>query len=72
MIQITIDTARPEYAGAAKWPELARVFRDLADKCDQPMREKYRVPMILMDTCGNHTGQLVEVNGVTAADVVNL
>ena len=35
MIQITIDTDRPEYAGAAKWLELARVLRDLADKCEQ-------------------------------------
>jgi hypothetical protein len=67
MIQITIDTDRPEYAGAAKWPELARVLRDLADKVEQPMREKYKVSMILMDGFGQHTGRMVEVGGDTVS-----
>jgi hypothetical protein len=70
MIQITIDTSGPEFAGHAKWPELARVLRDLADKVEQPMREKYKVSMILMDGFGQHTGQMVEISGATPADVV--
>jgi hypothetical protein len=63
MIRITIDTSGPEFAGHAKWPELARVLRDLADKFEQPMREKYKVSMILMDGFGQHTGQMVEISG---------
>ena len=69
LIQITIDTERPEYAGAAKWPKLSRVLRDLADKFDQYTQDKYRVPMILMDAFGQHTGLAVEVSGITPADV---
>jgi hypothetical protein len=69
MIQITIDTERPEYAGAAKWPELSRVLRDLADKFDQYTQDKYRVPMILMDALGQQTGLAAEVSGITPADV---
>jgi hypothetical protein len=52
MIQITIDTDRPEYAGAAKWPELSRVLRDLANKFEQYTQDKYRIPMILTDAFG--------------------
>jgi hypothetical protein len=69
MIRITIDTDRPEYAGHAKWPELARVLRDLADKFERPVQEKYKIPMILMDAFGQHTGQVVEVGGAVPTDV---
>ena len=69
MIQITIDTDRPEFAGAAKWPELSRVLCDLADKFDQYTQDKYRVPMILMDAFGQHTGLAAEISGITPADV---
>ena len=61
MVQIRIDTDRPEYVGAAKWPELARVLRDLADKCEQPMREEYKTSMILMDGFGQYMGQMAEI-----------
>jgi ATP-dependent DNA ligase len=61
MIRITIDTDRPEYAGSAKWPKLARLLRDLADKCEHPMPEQYKSHMILMDAYGQHTGQMIEV-----------
>ncbi len=70
MIQITIDTSGPEYAGAMKWIELSRVLRDLADKFEYYTQDRYRVPMILMDAFGQHTGQAVEVSGVTSADVL--
>ena len=60
MIHITIDTNRPEYAGDAKWPELARVLRDLANKFEQYTQERYKSSMILMDWQGQHTGWLVE------------
>ena len=66
MIHITIDTNRPEYAGEAKWPELTRVLRDLANKVEQYTQEKYKCPMILMDWKGDHTGQMVEDNGTVA------
>ena len=70
MIQITIDTDRPEYAGAAKWPELARVLRDLADKFEYYTQDRYRNHMVLMDAFGQHSGQMVEVSGGTSADVI--
>ena len=63
MIHITIDTSGPEFAGAAKWHNLAGLLRDLADKCEHPMPEKYKSHMILMDAYGQHTGQMVEVRG---------
>ena len=70
MIRITIDTDRPEYTGAAKWPELSRVLRDLADKFEYYTQDKYRVPMVLVDAFGQHTGQVVEISGVIPADVI--
>jgi len=66
MIQITIDTDRPEYAGAAKWRKLAGILRDLADKCEHPMPEKNKSHMILTDAYGQHTGQMIEVRGEPA------
>jgi len=69
MIRITIDTSGPEFAGHAKWPELSRVLRDLADKFEYYTQDKYRVPMVLMDAFGKHTGLVVEVGGVTPTDV---
>ncbi|MGA2031005.1 MAG: hypothetical protein ABSG68_02010 [Thermoguttaceae bacterium] len=68
MIRITIDTDRPEYAGAAKWFEVARVLRDLADKCEQPMREKCRVPMILKKQGGDAKRVLLFGVDLTAVD----
>jgi hypothetical protein len=41
MIQITIDTDRPEYAGAGKWHKLAGILRDLADQCEQPLAASF-------------------------------
>jgi hypothetical protein len=70
MIQITIDTSGSEFVGHAKWPELSRVLRDLADKFERHTQDKYRVPMILMDGFGQHTGRVVEISGVTPTDVV--
>ena len=70
MIRITIDTSGPEFAGAAKWPELARVLRDLADKFEYYTQDRYRSHMVLMDAFGKHTGLVVEVVGVTTADVI--
>jgi hypothetical protein len=61
MIRITIDTSGREFAGHAKWPELSRVLRDLADKFEYYTQDEYRVPMILMDTFGQHKGLVVEV-----------
>jgi hypothetical protein len=66
MIHITIDTNRPEYAGEAKWPELARVLRNLADKFEEYKTEKFKKSMVLMDAFGEHTGQMVEVPGIVA------
>ena len=70
MIQITIDTSGPEFAGHAKWPELSRVLRDLADKFEYYTQDRYRAHMVLMDAFGKHTGLVVEVSGGTPADVV--
>jgi hypothetical protein len=67
MIHITIDTNRPEYAGEAKWPELSRVLRDLANKFEQYTQDRYKSSMILMDWQGDHTGWLVEDNGMIVA-----
>jgi hypothetical protein len=69
MIQITIDTGGLEFAGAAKWPELSRVLRDLADKFEQYTQDKFRIPMILMDAFGRHTGRAVEISGPVPTDV---
>ncbi len=69
MIRITIDTSGPEFAGHAKWPELSRVLRDLADKFEYYTQDRYRNHMVLMDAFGKHTGQVVEVSGVIPADV---
>jgi hypothetical protein len=70
MIHITIDTSGPEFAGHAKWPELSRVLRDLADKFEYYTQDRYRTHMVLMDAFGQHTGLVVEVGGVEPADVI--
>ena len=66
MLNFTIDTDRPEYAGEAKWPELSRVLRDLADKIQQYSQDKYKCPMVLLDAFGEHTGQMIELPGILA------
>ena len=69
MIRITIDTSGPEFAGHAKWPELSRVLRDLADKFEYYTQDRYRTHMVLMDAFGQHTGLVVEVGSVEPAYV---